>query len=127
MPYANTGSPVTPSLLDTLMARWSALPDTAQDPHAPTDPERILQARSVLMKTMERYLQYLSADDRVLYWRLLGTRNPQDWQRQLFDCFDLVARTRGITIAVLRLHELYGALHGRHRHAAPAPLRHVPA
>lgn len=127
MPHATTDSPVTPSVLDTLMARWSALPDNAQDPHGPVDAERIAQARGVLMKTMERYQPYLSADDRALYGRLLCTRNPQDWQRQFFECFDLVARTRGITIAVLRLHELYGVLHGSGRHEALAPLQHAPA
>jgi hypothetical protein len=125
---ATPGSPVTPSVLDTLMARWSAPPDAAQaPPMALVDPERIVQARSVLVQTLERYTQYLSADDRALYGRLLGTRSPQDWQRQFFECFDLVARTRGIAIAVLRMHELYGVLHGSDRHEAPAPLQHAPA
>jgi hypothetical protein len=127
MPYATTGSPVTPPVLDTLMARWSARPDAAQGSHAPVDAERVMQARGVLVKTMARYLPYLSADDRALYGRLLGTRQPQDWQRQFFECFDLLARTRGLTIAVLRLHELYGVLHGSDRHEAPAALQPAPA
>jgi hypothetical protein len=127
MPYATTGSSVTPSVLDTLMARWSALPDTAQGPRAPVDAERLVQARGVLVKTMQRYLPYLSADDRALYGRLLGTRHPQDWQRQFFECFDLLARTRGLTIAVLRLHELYGVLRGSDHHEALAALQPAPA
>lgn len=127
MHHSTNHAAVTPGVLDTLMARWSAPPDQREGVIETVDIERVLQARGILMKTMERYLQYLSAEDLDLYWRLLGTRHPADWQEQLFDCFDLVCRTRGITIAVLRLRDLHRLLHGprpdeRNASAPPLPV-----
>ncbi len=122
MLHATAESAVTPWVLDTLMARWSALPDHRPVLVETVDVEPVAQARGVLMKTMERYLQYLSAEDLALYWRLLGTHHAKDWHEQLFDCFDLVCRTRGITIAVLRLHDLYRLLQARHPAEGPASI-----
>ncbi len=106
----NTTALLSPSMLDTLIARWSTLPAGTHNQRAQADVERVAQARAILMKAVGCYLMHLPAADQALYARLLSARSPGAWRDQFFDCFDLMTRTCGITIAVLRLHDLHRLL-----------------
>lgn len=116
----------TPLMLDTLLARWKSLPGHDSPSHAsPVD--RMSQARSILRATVEQHLPRMSPDDQALYARLLAAREAQAWRNHFFDCFDLMARTRGAAVAVLRLHELHRLLRegepvGRNRAAGERSL-----
>lgn len=106
----NSAALLSPSMLDTLLARWSTLPESDHCGRVQADVERVAQARAILMKAVGCYLTHLPSVDQVLYARLLSARSPGAWRNQFFDCFDLMTRTRGITIAVLRLHDLHRLL-----------------
>ncbi len=99
----------TPSMLDALLARWKSLPH--QDSPCPASPvDRMSLARSILRTTVEHHLPRMSPDDQALYARLLAAREAHAWRNHFFECFDLMARTAGAAVAVLRLHELHRLL-----------------
>lgn len=111
MPPGDSQEPLfTPSMLDTLLARWSSLPDHHARIDHTSPAHRVCQARDILRLTIEDMLPSLSPGDQALYARLLAAREAHAWRTHFFDCFDLMARTRGAAIAVLRLHALYSLL-----------------
>lgn len=98
--------PSTASMLDMLMARWQLAPrhDTAAH-ESPGD--AMERARTTIVQTMGHYVNYLEPADQALYTTLISTTDPESLRDLFFECFDLMVRTRGPAIAVLRLHELY--------------------
>lgn len=98
--------PSTSSMLDMLMARWQLAPrqDTAAH-EAPGD--AMERARNTIVQTVGHYVTYLEPADQALYATLIATTDPESLRGLFFQCFDLMVRTRGPAIAVLRLHELY--------------------
>lgn len=100
----------TPPMLDALLARWRSLPGHSSDHSQTSAAQRVTQARAILSLTVESQLPHMSPADQALYARLLAAREAQAWRTHFFDCFDLMARTRGAAIAVLRLHDLYRLL-----------------
>ena len=113
MPTCEHPQPLfTPSMLDALLARWKSLPHHDSPFHdSPVD--RMSLARSILRATVEHHLPRMSPDDQALYARLLAAREAQAWRNHFFDCFDLMVRTCGASVAVLRLHELHRLLRER--------------
>jgi hypothetical protein len=113
MPFSDSPEPLfTPSMLDALLARWSSLPghDASVGSEHSSPAQRMNQARDILRATLDDLLPCLSPGDQALYARLLAARELHAWRTHFFDCFDLMARTRGAAIAVLRLHALYSLL-----------------
>lgn len=99
-------SPFTSSMLDTLLTRWHDapwLPNIA--PQAPADP--MAQARELIALTLGPCADRLDAQDRSLYARLLAASDRHELRSAFFTCFDLMVRTRGPAIAMVRLRELH--------------------
>lgn len=99
-------SQMTSSMLDMLMARWQMAPrpDTAQH-ESPAD--AMERARNIVIQTVGHYVNYLEAADQALYATLISLTEAEALRELFFECFDLMVRTRGPAIAVLRVHELY--------------------
>lgn len=112
----------TPPMLDALLARWKSLPSPDSGHTNASAAQRMNQARAILSLTVESQLPHMSPGDQALYARLLAAREAQAWRTHFFDCFDLMARTRGAAIAVLRLHDLYRLLSD----GKPASAQHTP-
>ena len=68
------------------------------------------EARHTLQATMGAYLPWMQPPDAALYIDLLRAPDADALSGQFFRCFDLMVRTRGTAIAVLRMHELYRLL-----------------
>lgn len=100
----------TPSMLDTLLARWKSIPHPEASDPQPSPADRTGHARAIFRQTLERHLPHMTPADQALYARLVAAREVQAWRTHFFDCFDLMARTRGAAIAVLRLHDLHNLL-----------------
>jgi len=98
--------PSTSSMLDMLMARWRLAPrhDTAAH-ESPGDPME--RAHTIFVQTVGHYVNYMEPADQALYATLIATADPESLRSLFFECFDLLVRTRGPAIAVLRMHELY--------------------
>lgn len=98
--------PSTSSMLDMLMARWQLAPRHETAAHeSPGD--AMERARATIEQTVGHYVSYLEPADQALYATLIATTDPESLRDLFFECFDLMVRTRGPAIAVLRLHELY--------------------
>jgi hypothetical protein len=98
--------PSTSSMLDMLMARWQLAPRHETAAHeSPND--AMERARATIEQTVGHYVSYLEPADQALYATLIATTDPESLRDLFFECFDLMVRTRGPAIAVLRLHELY--------------------
>jgi hypothetical protein len=98
--------PSTSSMLDMLMARWQLAPRHDMATHeCPGD--AMERARATIVQTVGHYVNYLESADQDLYATLIGATDPESLRGLFFECFDLMVRTRGPAIAVLRLHELY--------------------
>lgn len=120
MKHAAVNQPLfTPPMLDSLLERWQSLPYHDAKGADALPAARMNQARAILKKTVEGHLPHMGPDDRALYARFMASHEPQAWNERLFDCFDLMARTRGAVIAVLHLRDLYCLL--RPTDTAPAP------
>lgn len=97
------------AMLSLLLTRWSQGPKAAApavaDGHQPVG-----QARYKLEQALADYLPWMDAPDKALYDRLMRARHVDELGALFFRCFDLMVRTRGTAIAVLRMHELYRLL-----------------
>lgn len=102
-------SQMTASMLDMLMARWQMAPRPDPQPHE--SPSAAMErARGIVVQTVGHYVNYLEAPDQALYATLISLTDPEALREHFFQCFDLIVRTRGPAIAVLRMHELYRLL-----------------
>lgn len=102
-------SPFTASMLDTLLMRWQEapwLPNVA--PQIPADP--LAHARELISQTVGSHAERMSAHDRAAYARLLSLGDADELREAFFTCFDLMVRTRGPAIAMVRLRELHRLL-----------------
>lgn len=115
----------TPSMFDTLLQRWQSLPSHTADASQASTAARMTQASAILKKTLERHLPHLAPDDQALHARLVDAQQPQVWHDHLFDCLDLMARTRGAVVAVLQLRDIYLLLRGTDT-APPVTAMHKP-
>lgn len=100
----------TPSMLDALLARWRSLPGQTGGPMRASEADRIAQARTILRRTVESLVCNLPPADQTLFERLQAASDLHTWRTHFFDCFDLMARSRGVAVAVLRLHDLHRLL-----------------
>lgn len=99
-------SPSTSSMLDMLISRWQVSPSGETlfcDPPAGA----MERARSIVAQTVGHYVNYLEPSDQALYNSLISAPDAPSLRALFFQCFDLMVRTRGTALAVLRLHELY--------------------
>lgn len=103
------GASGTDAMLATLLARWCARLDPATDAPDAQVPY-LQQARRKVQQTLGGYLRWMSESDLSLYRRLMTAHDADEWSAQFFLCFDLMVRTRGAAIAVLRMHELFRLL-----------------
>ena len=99
-------SQLTASMLDMLMARWQTAPRPAAPPHE-SAADALERARGIVVQTVGHYVNYLEASDQALYATLISLTDAEALRELFFECFDLMVRTRGPAIAVLRVHELY--------------------
>ena len=101
-------TPPTSVMLDMLLARWQQAPRT----EAPGggQAEALERARKILAQTVGHCVPHLSPADQELYRALIDSPDPRALRERFFACFDLLVRTRGTALAVLRLHELYRLL-----------------
>ncbi|MBL0919747.1 MAG: hypothetical protein IBJ14_13680 [Hydrogenophaga sp.] len=103
----------TDALLSALLTRWDiahardATASVGEIDDALGPMERV---RLVLERTLSDYAPYFDASDSSLYRRLLDTRDVETLSALFFRCFDLMVRSRGLAIAVLRQHEIYRVL-----------------
>jgi hypothetical protein len=97
-------------MLDALLARWKSLPGQTSDSMRASEADRIVQARTILRRTVEGLVCSLPPADQTLFERLQATGDLHTWRTHFFDCFDLMARSRGVAVAVLRLHDLHRLL-----------------
>lgn len=99
----------THSMFTVLLARW----DTAPGLPEATPPQasgHMHEARHVMKAAMQVYVPWMQPQDVALYDSLLQAPDADALSAQFFRCFDLMVRTRGTAIAVLRMHELYRLL-----------------
>jgi len=97
------------AMFSTLMSRWNTAPELqglVPDDRA----THMHEARHTLQATMGVYLPWMQPPDAALYIDLLRAPDADALSGQFFRCFDLMVRTRGTAIAVLRMHELYRLL-----------------
>ncbi len=99
----------THAAFDALMSRWSALHDahTSAGDHGV---EHMRLARHLLDGTLSGYLPWMVPEDLALYQQLQQARDADELGALFFRCFDLMVRTRGMAVAVLRVHELFRLL-----------------
>lgn len=101
-------APSTSLMLSMLLARWQKTPRTESAPSVPA--EAVERARSLIVQTVGHYVDYLDPADQALYTELVSSPDARSIRERFFGCFDLLVRTRGAALAVLRLHELYRLL-----------------
>ena len=106
---------VTPSTLDGMMARWTSEAPAGRG-HPAADTTRA--AKDILCQAVGRHAEFLAPADRALYGSLMTARDAAELRALFFELFDLLVRTRGPALAVLRIRELHGLL--RVDQAAPA-------
>lgn len=100
----------SPATVDTLLARWRALP-CCDDGAPDTDSaEVVARARTLFALTLGPYAPLMGPTHHALYRRLLSLRDAESFRRHFFDAFDLLVRTRGAAVAVLKLQELHQLL-----------------
>lgn len=122
MQSTDSASPrFTPSMLDALIKRWKAGPTPPPTKSFASASHRMAQARGILVQAIGAYLPHLAPNDQALYARLVATREIDGLRAHFFDCFDLMVRTRGAAIAVLRIQELHRLL--RDTPSVPQPAR----
>lgn len=107
-PDATFDSLVTPSMLDGLMARWKCQSPATGRRMPPRDTTRAAQA--ILSKAVGRYVEFFTPADRSLYAAVLAARDPGELRALFFESFDLLVRTRGAAVAVLRIREIHELL-----------------
>lgn len=98
-------SPSTSCMLDLLIARWQVSPHAELFSDEPVD--TMERARNTIVQTVGHYVDYLEPSDKALYASLIAASDAPALRALFFQCFDLMVRTRGTALAVLRLHELY--------------------
>ncbi len=96
----------TASMLDMLMVRWQSVP-CPETPSRPSPADAMERARGIIVQTVGHYVDYLEPTDQALYDRLTTLAKPESLRELLFQCFDLMVRTRGPAVAVLRAHEIH--------------------
>lgn len=99
---------VTPSMLDGLMARWKCQSPANVVRMPARDSTRAAQA--ILSNAIGRYVEFLTPSDRTLYAALLSAHEPRELRALFFESFDLLVRTRGPAVAVLRIREIHELL-----------------
>jgi hypothetical protein len=102
-------APSTSIMLSMLLARWQKTPRTENAP-AGVPAEALERARSLIVQTVGHYVDYLDPADQALYTELVSSPDARSIRERFFGCFDLLVRTRGAALAVLRLHELHRLL-----------------
>jgi hypothetical protein len=108
---SNLGLAETPStsiMLDMLLTRWQQAP-RAEAPDA-CQAEALEHAQKLIVQTVGHCLPHLDPDDQALYQAIVTSPDARHMRERFFACFDLLVRTRGTALAVLRLHELYRLL-----------------
>lgn len=110
---------VTPSTLDGMLARWASQEDIRGERPAHNG---LQAAHDVLRQTIGRHAHFLTRSDLALYASLMATREPFEMRARFFETFDLLVRTRGPAVAVLRIRELHALL--RITQASPVPATH---
>ena len=106
---AVASSPFTASMLDTLLTRWQEapwLPTVA--PQIPADP--MASALELIAQTVGPFEDRLGPHDRCVYASLMALSDSDELRDAFFTCFDLMVRTRGPAIAMVRLRELHRLL-----------------
>lgn len=98
-------APSTSCMLDMLISRWQVSPRAESLSAEPAD--AMERARSTIIQTVGHYVDYLEPGDQALYAQLIAASDAPTLRALFFQCFDLMVRTRGTALAVLRLHELY--------------------
>ncbi len=68
--------------------------------------EALQRSIECMSKTLEPYYTCLSVSDRQLYAEWKAARRKEDIRALLFDCFQLMCRTRGPAVAILRIQEI---------------------
>lgn len=68
--------------------------------------EAVQRSIECARKTLEPYITCFSASDRRLYEQWMAARNKEDIKSLLFDCFQLMCRTRGPAVAIVRIQEI---------------------
>ena len=101
--------PSTSAMLSTLLARRQTAP-RSEEPQGTAPGEALERARSLIVQAVGPYVDHLGAADQALYADLVGSPDARSLREHFFGCFDLLVRTRGATLAVLRLHELHRLL-----------------
>lgn len=102
-------STTTSTMLSMLLARWQLAPRT-ESAQGAVSAEALERARQLIVQTVGHYVDYLDPDDQSLYAELVASPDARGMRERFFGCFDLLVRTRGVALAVLRLHELYRLL-----------------
>lgn len=110
---------VTPSMLDGLMARWKCQSPVGGGRVAA--PDSTTAAQAILSKAIGRYVEFLTPSDRTLYAALLSAHEPRELRALFFESFDLLVRTRGPAVAVLRIREIHELLRSGRETDAESP------
>jgi hypothetical protein len=99
----------TSSMFAVLLSRWNTGPEFT-GPGSLDATAHMKQARRTLRAALDPYLPWMLPQDVALYDSLLRSPDANALSDQFFRCFDLMVRTRGTAIAVLRMHELFRLL-----------------
>jgi hypothetical protein len=93
-----------------LLSRWGeAAAPLNQRPLASAQ-EAVVEARLLLSGSLDHFRPFMSAADAELYARLISAGEPRELGALYFACFDLLARNRGMAVAVVGMQELYRLL-----------------
>lgn len=104
------GLTVSKDVLLHLLSRWGeAAAPSSQRPLASAQ-EAMVQARLLLSGSLDHFRPFMSAADVELHARLINAREPCELGALYFACFDLLARNRGMAVAVVGMQELYRLL-----------------
>lgn len=100
----------SPSTVDSLLARWATLPPADSDAPVLGSEDVAARARTLFALTLGPYAPLMSPAHHAVYRRLLSLRDAESLRHHFFDAFDLLVRTRGAALAVLKLQELHQLL-----------------
>lgn len=102
---AALNTPLTATMLDGLLSRWKGKPRS--DLARPSTAESTRAVQGILASAIGRYEAFLSPRDQALYATLMGARHPAEIRALFFEAFDLLVRTRGAAVAVLRIRDIH--------------------
>lgn len=97
-------------VLSHLLSSWRGAAASVNHRPVASSQDAVVQARLLLAHSLDRFRPFMSMSDATLYQRLLDAREPRELGALYFVCFDLLARTRGIAVAVLGMQDLYRVL-----------------